>query len=470
MRGALSALVVVATCVAAPALSREKPATTSARARERAAEKKEPLASQRAEAKPIALTGGHVHPVTRPDIPGGTVLLKDGRIEALLGADRSDADWAARGYEVTDVRGRHVYPGLVAGGADGVGLTQDAWAVGSGEEALGRRVADSFNAWDDNVELSVAAGITSALVYRTPITAKSPLSGRAAFLKMSYGEPRGVVLKEGAAIFAAPRLLAPDFRGELRETIEKARERDRNEDGDKDEGVRLLDALARREIPLVVGAGSAGDVAGALDLAKEMDLRIVLYLSTEAWTLADRIAATDTAVVQHVRTSWFKPRSSRRTELDGGWRHDAVVKLVRAGVPVAVLPFQDAPSTGGIAGRDFVNFPLEAAFAQRAGLTAQEALESITIVPARIFGVDDRVGSLEPGKDADVLVTDGDILDYRTFVRTAIVNGKVVYRAEGNRWWKWCIERRDKALSSGSSSTPRELPAVQALDDRRRER
>ncbi|MEW6253595.1 MAG: amidohydrolase family protein, partial [Planctomycetota bacterium] len=81
----------------------------------------------------------------------------------------------------------------------------------------------------------------------------------------------------------------------------------------------------------------------------------------------------------------------------------------------------------GVAGRDLLHLNMEAAFAVRGGLSDDDALRAITIDAARLLGVDDRVGSLEVGKDADVVVCDGDILHYMTQVRYTIVNGRVAY-------------------------------------------
>jgi imidazolonepropionase-like amidohydrolase len=196
-------------------------------------------------------------------------------------------------------------------------------------------------------------------------------------------------------------------------------------------------------------------------VAKAERLRPVVYLSTEAWAVADQVAAAKADVVQHSRLTWFKPRADRRTLVGGGWRYDAPALLARAGVRCAVGCASDTVQTWGVAGRDLLNLPLEAAFAQRGGLTPQQALESITIVPARILGVADRVGSLEVGKDADVILTDGDLLDYRTFVRTTIVNGRVAYEAKDDRFWRGVIAHRD-GVAPAPAASPRSAASAVA--------
>ena len=87
-------------------------------------------------------------------------------------------------------------------------------------------------------------------------------------------------------------------------------------------------------------------------------------------------------------------------------------------------------SLGGLAGRDNLHLPMAAAFAVRGGMTGEQALRTITLDAARVLDVDDRVGSIEVGKDADFAITDGDLLSYQTLVRWTIVNGRIVYDKE----------------------------------------
>jgi hypothetical protein len=111
----------------------------------------------------------------------------------------------------------------------------------------------------------------------------------------------------------------------------------------------------------------------------------------------------------------------------GGSSIENAAKLHAAGVQICVIPSSVGVDLGGIAGRDILHLTIEADFAVRGGLSEQAALESITIVPARILGVSHRVGTLEVGKDCDLIVTDGDVLHYQTLVQYTVVEGKQVY-------------------------------------------
>jgi imidazolonepropionase-like amidohydrolase len=143
----------------------------------------------------------------------------------------------------------------------------------------------------------------------------------------------------------------------------------------------------------------------------------------------DEIAATGSMVFLSPRDR--RPPDPQDPERTGSNLATAAL-LSKAGVPVAVTcpigMFGGAGvGTGGIMGQDLNTPHFDAAFAVRGGMDNRKALRTLTLDSARMLGVDQRVGSLEAGKDADVLILDGDPLHYATFVTIALVNGKVVY-------------------------------------------
>ena len=118
--------------------------------------------------------------------------------------------------------------------------------------------------------------------------------------------------------------------------------------------------------------------------------------------------------------------------------------FARAGCLVSILPYRRGITLSGLAGRDLATLHVDAAFAIRGGMSNEEALKAITLNPARILRIDDRLGSLEKGKDADLLILSGHPLDYRSFVLKAFINGKLYYDREKSRIFREVPLTRDK--------------------------
>jgi imidazolonepropionase-like amidohydrolase len=180
------------------------------------------------------------------------------------------------------------------------------------------------------------------------------------------------------------------------------------------------------------GGAKSNDVDGirqALAIAKLLGRGVVLQKPISAWLVPDEIAATGSMVYLSPRDRL--PADPTDPDTTGSNLASAAL-LAKAGVPVAVTcpvgMFGGAGvGTGGIMGQDLNTPHLDAAFAVRGGLDNRKALRTLTLDAAKILGVERRIGSLEAGKDADVLILQGDPLHYATFVTVAFVNGKIVY-------------------------------------------
>ena len=186
--------------------------------------------------------------------------------------------------------------------------------------------------------------------------------------------------------------------------------------------------LVQGEIALRTSADSVSEMQSLIGLAEELDYRLVISGAGESWVIPNELAEADVSVI-------LTPRRRRHPifgaeDRTGTWIETSRV-MEETGVEFAVQTLSSSISLNGLAGRDLTSLPLEAAFAVRGGASERKALEAITIAPARMLGLEDRLGSIEVGKDADLLLLNGPPLDYRTYVETAIVNGRAVYKQPG---------------------------------------
>ena len=188
--------------------------------------------------------------------------------------------------------------------------------------------------------------------------------------------------------------------------------------------------LLKKETMLRIRANSYDEISDLVDLALEFDYQMVVEGGIEAWAVAEKMGKAGVEVI-------YTPRQRRQPqkgrESNSGSNIESTKIFEDAGIPFAVSTLSSAISMGGLAGRDLTSLPLEAAFAVRGGAAEQTCLKALTITPARMMGLDDRIGSLEKGKDADILILNGGPLDYRTYVEKAIVAGKLSYDRKGDR-------------------------------------
>lgn len=393
------------------ARDRQEPkAEEAAPAEKPAAEEKEKPEPPAAEESPwFAVVGGDVHTVTDGVIRGGTVLCREGRIVAV-GAEMR----LPEGARTLDASGMNVYPGLVAVNSFGI-------LRGNGPDSR-----DNFDPFSLNVDLALTGGLTT-------------VQGSDTIARLTRGSLDGFLLgtRPWRSLNVSPTSPASrrDLRGKLAGAREFLREqrawrndkeigREQGEEP-KPEGVDK-DALAlmRGEAIARFDADGAKDLLAICDLLEEFPMQAVIFGGREAWTVAGRLGRTGARLVLTIRDKAWADETVNRPS---GWNIRNAEILYEHGVEFAILPASAGFSTGGILGRDLMNLPLEAAFAIRGGLPQSAALRAITLDAAKVLGVQDRIGSIEPGKDADLIVCDGDLFHYRTFVQWAVVGGRIVY-------------------------------------------
>ncbi len=446
----IHALLPLALCVFAtlelPAQGRGRRALRPGEAPADAAAPAAPEAKAAAEKKPkvyTAIVGGDVYLGTGQRLSGATVLIADDKIEAV-GHNLT----LPEGTTVIDAKGKSVSPGFVCVQSNGMGAGRSA------------PFADSVNPFDPEIKQGLASGVTTIFAGSSGGGAM-PAAGGNAVLKMAYGDLKGMVLKEDTVCGMSVPLSLAD-RDRFEDTVKKAREymkeldefpKKKAADANAKEpqmppGAEKLIAVMRGQAVLWIGSGGLGfnpfgggrrgggsrandvdTLRQGLEIAQLVGRGVVLQKPTSAWMIPDEIAATGSMVYLSPRDR--VPADPQNPETTGSNLASAAI-LAKAGVPVAVTcpvgMFGGAGvGTGGIMGQDLNTPHLDAAFAVRGGLDNRKALRTLTLDAAKLLGVDHRVGSLEAGKDADVLILQGDPLHYATFVTTALVNGKVVY-------------------------------------------
>ncbi len=443
----------------------------------------------------LALVGADIITVTRETVRGGTILIEDGKIKALgqnlelpEGTTRIDAvgkvitpGFVAIKMSGVGLRGLGRDRGAkIVDGLDpfdrnislslGVGITSGCIQIrGSGGGRFSRApedgfpVTERFPGLDPDAEqltqaqpqverdygeyVSVCPCCGLPILPTEPITSPRPTPitpQKNAVIKMSFGRLEGMLVSESAFLDVTPGSLSGALNQHTwREQLAKARQYLKDQAkheqataaGKKEKPPRKpvsdeILRLVKKEISLRIASSSVAAMRDMIQLAAELDYRLVIDGAAEAWVIADELAEANVPVI-------ITPRSRRsprfgEEETSGTWIETSRV-LESTGVPFAVSSLGSSISLGGLAGRDLTSLPLEAAFAVRGGASERAALAAITIVPAKMLGLEDRIGSIEVGKDADLLLLDGSPLDYRSYVETALVNGRIAYRRAKDR-------------------------------------
>ena len=384
----------------------------------------------------MRILNGVVHTMAGPVIPHGYVEVENGKIRAV---GEMSARTAAAAGPVYDAGGGHILPGFIDAHCH-LGMFGNAlgFEADDGNESTDPctpqlRAIDAINPQDRCFREAREGGVTTVL---TGPGSANPIAGQfaaiktdgrwvdemvlraPAAMKMALGENPKTVYNERKETPITRMATAAVIRQELSKTLEymdKQDKADAEEDTDAPDYDAKLEAMIpvlRGELPVHIHAHRADDIATAVRICREFGLKYVIVHGTEGHLLPELLAAEGAGVITGPSlTDRSKPELANLTI-----ENPAI--LARAGVPVAictdhpVIPIQ--------------YLPICAALAVRGGLEPEEALAAITIHPARLAGLDKRVGSLEPGKDADIVVTTGHPLDWNGKVRYVFIGGKQV--------------------------------------------
>lgn len=387
----------------------------------------------------VAIRNATIHPVTAPDIANGTIILSGGRIIAI-GADVV----VPQGAAVIDASGLHVYPGMIDSGTN-IGLTEISSVAGTNDlQELGdlnpnARAALAINPHSNLIPVTRITGITTVVT--------SPegglISGQDALIQLAGWTPQEMVLKAPLGVrINFPRVTSgfstaqpqdeevekeakknyTNQLDKLRDTFRDAKAyakalRARERDGtlprlEPDLILEHLVGVVEGRIPLIVTAYVESDIRAAIKFAEEIGVRMILAGGDDVQRVIPELQRSKTAVI--LGSIWsLPPREDDPYDL----LFSNPAALHRAGIPFAIQSLESHNSR---------NLPYQVANCVAYGLPKEEALRAITINPARIFGVADQIGSLEVGKLANVIVTDGDPLEVRTNVRHLFIGGEPI--------------------------------------------
>lgn len=396
------------------------------------------VSSVAARAETIAITGGTVHTVASPQpIEGGTVLIRDGRIVAVGRNVAVPAD-----ARVIDAAGRAVTPGLF-NGFTRVGLV-DVEAVRESNDtaAKGAPIAAAFdvstavNPLATAIPVSRIEGVTRVAV--APKASRGVFAGQGALIQLGDGfapvfKARGFQFvelgEEGGELAGGSRAAAlAAFKTALAEAREyQAGPTRYRQIGEKGVFANYADARAlvpvvTGEMPVMVHASRAADLLQVIALKREFPaLRLIIVGAEEGWMVADQLAAAGVPVI--VNTLENLP--SRFETLAATMNNPG--RMAARGVLVALgTVSRDEAMQARVVLQYAGNLVGQSRLPGGEGMSWAEALKTVTLNPARIFGVDKALGTLEPGKLADVVVWEGDPLDLMAAPAHVLIQGREV--------------------------------------------
>ena len=390
-----------------------------------------------AAAETLTITGATVHSVgPAGKIENATIVIEDGIITAV-GADIA----VPGGGRQIDAAGKIVTPGLVTPFGQ-IGLAEVGAVEGTvdfvqrGDQfSASFDPADAYNPRSTLIATNRIEGITHAVIAPQPQepdefgNQSRVLSGLASVVQLSDEDfivERGAAFvanlgETGSEVAAGSRAAALLV---LRTAFDDARDYAQNVRA-YEQGNRRKYSLSRNDLealqdlldgsrPLLVNVHRANDISIALELTDEYGLDLIVLGGTEAWMVADELAAADAGVILDSLANL--PSNFDRLNA----RLDAAAILAKAGVRIAI------GGDGASQNHNARNITQAAGIAVANGLSWDEALRAVTLAPAEMYGVDDRIGSIEAGKRADLVIWPADPLELTSFPEQVFIGGEAV--------------------------------------------
>ncbi len=385
----------------------------------------------------LVIHGGQIHTLAGAgEIADGVVVIRDGHIVAVGGPDTPVPD----GARVIDATGKHLYPGLFDA-VSRIGLTEIGQvAVTSDYRELGNnnphlQGATAVHPASEIIPVTRANGITHTVA----APAGSGLAGQGSLINLDGWTIEEMVIDPGIYLVVQwPSLQTRGFNRTTRTAFNRTFKEAKKQYDEQVAALERLLADARRydqaaaagqiahrelklealarvtrgELPLLMNANDKRGIRDAVEFGKRNNVRVIIAGAREAWKVADFLADNEVPVIlgatQSLPTSEDDPYDAAYTQ---------PARLHEAGVTFAISTFNASSAR---------TLPYEAGQAVAFGLPHDEALKAITRYPAEILGVGDDLGTIEAGKIANLIVTDGDPLEIQTQIEVVVINGRLV--------------------------------------------
>jgi len=408
---------------------------------------------EKAEFGKFAITNATIHTVTNSVIENGTVLI-DGEQISFVGKNAKITNT----YERIDGTGKHLYPGFIDSGTQ-LGLQEiGAVAVTRDQAELGEfnphvRAFTAINPNSVSIPVTRVNGVTTVISH--PVSGR--ISGKAALIDLYGYTPDSMAVQKEAALVInwptalkrgswddrKPEKIEEEYNKnikELNDFIEKARfynkmmtafEENPDEGTQPDKNARMdaLRPVIQGELPIMIDVDREKDIANALEWVEEQEFENVIFSSLEeGWRMAEELAeAGIPALVGPV----LDLPSRDYDHYQQAYRNAS--EMHEAGVTVALR-------TGEV--ENVRNLNYHAGYAAAYGLGKEEALKAITINPAKIFGVDDQIGSIEAGKKATLFISDGDPFEPMNTIEQVFIRGyKIPMESRHSKLYEQFLER-----------------------------
>jgi imidazolonepropionase-like amidohydrolase len=393
----------------------------------------------------VAITGAKLLTVSHGIIDNGVLVMADGKIAAI---GENGKVKIPSGAKIVDAKGMTVYPGLIDPESN-FGLTEigsdqmtNDMVERSDEIMPHMHVYDAFHSETELIPAARLNGITNAVV--APAS-EDTISGQDIFIQLAGTDRDQMILQRDMALAmnfgAEQRRRGSGGRGgggggrpeypstrmglitQLRQTFLDVEDYESKHDAaakkddkafKRDLKLEALIPYLKGERPVVIGVYEGYDVETIMTLAREFHLKVILNHVTHTQEILDKIAAYKVPVI--VGSIYDFPRADQRFDAI----YTLPAELAKRGVKIAI---SSADAGGPVSSHSARNLPYSAGFAVAYGLPYDDALKAITLNVAEMFGFADRLGSLDVGKMANVVIANGDPLDVRTDVKQVYIQG-----------------------------------------------